>query len=113
MNYSYGLIIIDCSMPNMNGYVATDKIRGYLRARNLPQPMIVACTGHTEDLFIKKAWRCHMDEVLPKPTNVKALKEVLADIIEKDPDSNISDQIREESDNNPLVSLGSDPRSHK
>lgn len=49
--------------------------------------MIVACTGHTEDLYIKKAWRYQMDEVLPKPTNVKALKAVLDEIIELKDDS--------------------------
>lgn len=86
MQFSYGLIIIDCSMPLMNGYEATEEIRAYLKLKGIMQPMIVACTGHTEDLYIKKAWLYQMDEVLPKPTNVKALKAVLDEIIEQ-PDS--------------------------
>lgn len=57
MKFSYGLIIIDCSMPLMNGYEATEKIRRYLKVKGIMQPMVVACTGHTEDLYIKKAWR--------------------------------------------------------
>ena len=32
--------------------------------------MIVACTGHTEEEFIKKAWDSQMDEVLQKPVNI-------------------------------------------
>ncbi len=32
--YSYGLIFMDCSMPIMNGYDATDAIRNYIRERN-------------------------------------------------------------------------------
>ena len=35
--------------------------------------MIVACTGHTEDEYIKKAFMHQMDEVIPKPkTNLIA-----------------------------------------
>jgi len=43
-------------MPIMNGYDASDAIRQYVKDRNFMQPMIVACTGHTEDEYIKKAW---------------------------------------------------------
>lgn len=55
--YEYGLIFMDCSMPVLDGYEATDRIRQYLRSRYEQQPMIVACTGHTENEYIKKAWR--------------------------------------------------------
>jgi len=44
-------------MPIMDGYEATERIREFLKRKNLPQPMIVALTGHTHDAFIKKAWR--------------------------------------------------------
>ena len=43
---------MDCSMPIMDGYESCDQIRKFLRVKNLPQPMIVACTGHTEEEFI-------------------------------------------------------------
>jgi hypothetical protein len=43
--------------------------------------MIVACTGHTEEEFIKKAWQVQIDEVLQKPVNIFILQEVLLDII--------------------------------
>ena len=61
---------MDCSMPIMDGYTAVDKIRKFMKNANLEQPMIVACTGHTEEEYIKKAWLYQMDEVIPKPTNV-------------------------------------------
>lgn len=35
-------------MPIMNGYEATELIRRFLRKKDILQPMIVACTGHTE-----------------------------------------------------------------
>jgi YesN/AraC family two-component response regulator len=43
--------------------------------------MIVACTGHTEEEYIKKAFFSKMDEVICKPTNVKVVKEILKEII--------------------------------
>jgi YesN/AraC family two-component response regulator len=43
--------------------------------------MIVACTGHSENEYIFKAWRHSIDEVLPKPTNLNILKEILGEII--------------------------------
>lgn len=33
--YSYGLIFMDCSMPVMNGYVASDLIRDFVNKNNL------------------------------------------------------------------------------
>ena len=46
--HSYGLILMDCSMPIMDGYETTDKLRRYYEKHNIDQPMIVACTSHTE-----------------------------------------------------------------
>ena len=46
--------------------------------------MIVACTGHTEDEFIQKAWRYQMDEVVPKPVNILVMREILHEIIQTD-----------------------------
>ena len=33
--FSYGLIFMDCSMPIMDGYQATEKIRKYLKSKYL------------------------------------------------------------------------------
>lgn len=44
--------------------------------------MIVACTGHTENEYIKKAWRHQMDEVVAKPASTDVIKEILDEIIE-------------------------------
>ena len=73
---------MDCSMPIMNGYDASIAIRNYLNNKNINQPRIVACTGHTEDEYIKKAWEHQMDEIVPKPTNVEIIRQILSEIID-------------------------------
>lgn len=63
-------------MPVMDGFEAADKIRNFYRDHKVPQPMIVACTGHVEEEYIKRAWACEIDEVIPKPISAASLKEV-------------------------------------
>ena len=43
--------------------------------------MIVACTGHIEEEFIKKAWLHDIDEILPKPVNIDILQDIFKDIL--------------------------------
>jgi YesN/AraC family two-component response regulator len=43
--------------------------------------MVIACTGHVEDEYIKKAWRHQIDEVVSKPINIDIVKEILKEII--------------------------------
>ena len=49
---NYDLIFMDCNMPFMDGYEATSAIRNYCRDEGIPQPRIVAVTGHIEEQFI-------------------------------------------------------------
>ena len=39
---------MDCSMPIMDGYEIKEKIREFYDKNKIDQPMIVACTSHTE-----------------------------------------------------------------
>ena len=77
-NWSYGLIFMDCSMPIMDGFEATDRIRRYCSSKIIMQPMIVANTGHTEDMYIQKCWRYEMDEVVSKPTDIHIIHQILS-----------------------------------
>ena len=64
-------------MPIMDGYEATEAIRDLYE--NHVQPRIVACTGHMEDEYIRKAWRHDMDEVTAKPICRKHLEHILGE----------------------------------
>jgi CheY-like chemotaxis protein len=68
-------------MPIMDGYTASEKIRKFIKKKGIEQPMIVACTGHTEEEYVKKAFIHLMDEVIPKPLNVLIIKELLKELI--------------------------------
>ena len=55
-DYSYAIIFMDCNMPIMDGYQSSEKIKNYQKINNQELSYIVACTGHTENEYIKKAW---------------------------------------------------------
>ena len=80
-SHIYGLILTDISMPVMDGFESSEKIRQFYRQNRVPQPMIIACTGHIEEEYIKKAWAHEIDEVIPKPINLETLRLIFADIV--------------------------------
>ena len=66
----FHLILMDCNMPFMDGYEATSRIRELIHSENLPQPIISALTGHTEQQFVNRAIDCGMNQVLSKPVKI-------------------------------------------
>jgi CheY-like chemotaxis protein len=64
---NYDLILMDCNMPIMDGYEATQRIRQYLFDAGIEQPIIVAITGHVEEEYINRAINSGMNQVLSKP----------------------------------------------
>jgi CheY-like chemotaxis protein len=50
-------------MPILDGYEATKQIRDYIHSQGLPQPVIIAITGHTEDSYVRKAYSSGMNGI--------------------------------------------------
>lgn len=71
----FDLILMDCQMPEMNGYVATQIIRtGNTHDSKIP---IVALTANAVSGDERKCREVGMNDYLTKPINIKALEAVL------------------------------------
>ena len=57
----------------MDGYETSLKIRELIFKKRLPQPIISAVTGHTEQEYINKAIESGMNQVLTKPVMLDIL----------------------------------------
>lgn len=68
----FGIILMDCLMPNMDGFQATQSIRALEKAANRYTPIIgVAATTITGDC--ERCLKVGMDDYLTKPLNRKTL----------------------------------------
>lgn len=68
----WDLILMDCNMPEMDGYEATAAIRA-LEDGVRPRVPIVAMTANTQPLDITKCLAAGMDDHLPKPLTLSSL----------------------------------------
>ena len=71
------LILMDISMPEMNGYEATQTIRDLEKAGGLPRTPIIAVTAHAMKDDKQKCLDAGMDDYLTKPLAVNSLRTCL------------------------------------
>ena len=64
---TYDFILMDIQMPNMNGYLATQKIRAIPEKNNIP---IIAMSANAFDEDKKKALNVGMDGYISKPIDM-------------------------------------------
>ncbi|MDX2268023.1 MAG: ATP-binding protein [Bryobacter sp.] len=74
-DYSFDLVLMDCQMPEMDGYEATALIREKERGRK--QTPIVALTANAMENDLERCLAAGMDAFLTKPIDVAKLRETL------------------------------------
>jgi two-component system sensor histidine kinase BarA len=75
---SYDLVFMDCSMPVMDGYMATTKIRELEQAGNAKRTPVIALTAHIAGDNAEKWRNAGMDEFITKPFTIKTIAERMA-----------------------------------
>ncbi|KAJ6139708.1 hypothetical protein N7471_006194 [Penicillium samsonianum] len=73
----YDLILMDLSMPIMDGLVSTSKIRQHEKDHGLQPSRIMAVTGVASDTMQQAAVTAGIDDYLVKPLSLRKLKKLM------------------------------------
>lgn len=77
MRDHYDLVLMDCDMPYVDGYAATQEIRLWEKQQQRKPLPILALTAHILDEQKQKAFKAGMDEHLSKPIELCDLQNAL------------------------------------
>lgn len=72
---NYDLVLMDCEMPILDGYSASQEIRRYEAEHELPRVPILAISAHVTQHYIDNCYAAGMDDHIPKPVNSRLLQE--------------------------------------
>jgi len=76
-SHEYNLVLMDCQMPVMDGYEATQKLREYEQQNSLPRLTVVAMTANAMEGDKEQCLAAGMDDYIAKPVKQDSLKQTL------------------------------------
>ena len=77
----YRVILLDYSMPVMDGLETAKEIRQLLHRHEAYQPYIVCCSAYDEDNFKEEAYAAGMDDFFTKPVNANELMDTVKAVL--------------------------------
>lgn len=93
---AYDVIFMDCQMPRLDGYGATQRIRQW--NGGFEQPVIIALTALVTELNRRRCLRAGMDDYLSKPAQAEELSRCLARWMPQQSGEGDTEEDREERD---------------
>jgi CheY-like chemotaxis protein len=76
----YDVILMDCDMPVMDGYIATNKIRQWEKETDTGRIPIIALTAHAMSEHRQRCLDEGMDDFLTKPVDFEQLESALRNV---------------------------------
>ncbi|MBF7731052.1 response regulator [Pseudomonas sp. N040] len=73
----YDLVLMDCEMPVLDGFGATEQLRAWEQREKRPRTRVIALTAHTLAEHKLRARRAGMDGYLSKPLELAQLRELV------------------------------------
>lgn len=73
----YDLVLMDCEMPEMDGFTATERMRAWETRENRPRTPIVALTAHILSEHKERAQEAGMDGHMAKPVELSQLRDLV------------------------------------
>ena len=73
----YDLVLMDCEMPILDGFSATEQLRAWEAAEQRPRTPIVALTAHILSEHKERARQVGMDGHMAKPVELSQLRELI------------------------------------
>jgi len=81
----FGLILLDCNMPDIDGYELARLIRAQEAHSGLERTAIVAVSARNDAMHRQRCYASGMDDVMVKPLQVDQLRQMLAQWMRRAP----------------------------
>lgn len=78
------LVLMDCEMPVMDGFEATEIIRDFEKSHSLPSTVIYALTAHASINYVEKCSDSGMDGHIGKPIQLESLRKYILQASQSD-----------------------------